>query len=185
MKFPHFALIFTVREKFVKCTLHKGVDRSLCARTSLCSSAHKIYLHRGDTQMKKISKFAAILTALALALAFTACSHPNSGDDSSSSSSGNSATQTTIYLDGTYEYYSTGSHNSWNRYTFAPEGTISWTSSAGRSGNGTFTVEGDNLSGSFTLGDGTTYTVSGTKTSTTTWSITFDSGEPFTITKQQ
>ncbi len=135
--------------------------------------------------MKKISKFAAILTALALALAFTACSHPNSGDDSSSSSSGNSATQTTIYLDGTYEYYSTGSHNSWNRYTFAPEGTISWTSSAGRSGNGTFTVEGDNLSGSFTLGDGTTYTVSGTKTSTTTWSITFDSGEPFTITKQQ
>ena len=130
--------------------------------------------------MKKISKFAAILTALALVLALAACSHPNSGDDSSGS-------QAATYLDGTYEYYSTGSHNSWNRYTFAPEGTISWTDSVGRSGNGTFTVEGDNLSGSFTLnfGDGTTYTVSGTKTSTTTWSITFDSGEPFTITKQQ
>lgn len=133
--------------------------------------------------MKKTSKLAAILTALALVLALTACSHPNSGDDSSGSSSNSGGTQAT-YLDGTYEYYSTGSHRSWSRYTFAPEGMISWTSSAGRSGNGTFTVEGNNLSGSLTLGDGTTYTVSGTKTSTTTWSITIGSGEPFTITKQ-
>ena len=130
--------------------------------------------------MKKLTSIVlAAVTAVLLACAFSACGNPNG-----TSGGNNNSSQTATYLDGTYEYYSTGSHNSWNRYTFAPEGTISWTSSAGRSGNGTFTVEGDNLSGSFTLGDGTTYTVSGTKTSTTTWSITFDSGEPFTITKQ-
>ena len=51
--------------------------------------------------MKKLSKLAAILTALALVLALAACSHPNSGDDSSGSSSNSGGTQAT-YLDGTY-----------------------------------------------------------------------------------
>ena len=129
--------------------------------------------------MKKISKFDAILTALALVLALTACSHPNSGDDSSGSSSNSGGKQAT-YLDGTYTYsYSLGKKD------------VTWTSNA----DGTFTrtglsmtdahytIEGNTLSGSYTYNP-ETVTVSGTKTSTTTWSITIGSDEPFTITKQ-
>ena len=129
--------------------------------------------------MKKISKFAAILTALALALALTACSHPNSGDDSSGSSSNSGGTQAT-YLDGTYTYsFSLGNKDA--TWTFRPDGTF------GRTGlsmtDAHYTIEGNTLSGSYTYNT-ETVTVSGTKTSATTWSITIGSGEPFTITKQ-
>ncbi len=123
--------------------------------------------------MKKISKFAAILTALALALALTACSHPNSGDDSSGS-------QAVTTLDGTYTYsYSLGSKNV--TWTFNADGTFTRTGLSMTDAH--YTIEGNTLSGSYTYNT-ETVTVSGTKTSTTTWSITIGSDEPFTITKQ-
>ena len=123
--------------------------------------------------MKKFSKLAVILTALAVSLMLTACPHSNEGN-----SSGNS-TQAT-YLDGTYTYsFSLGNKDA--TWTFRPDGTF------GRTGlsmtDAHYTIEGNTLSGSYTYNT-ETVTVSGTKTSATTWSITIGSGEPFTITKQ-
>lgn len=135
--------------------------------------------------MKKITKLAAILTALALALALTACSHPNSGDDSSSSSSG---TQTATTLDGTYSGTFSMTANTTVTLEFRSNGEI-WSklsSQTSFTNQGTYSIEGDSLSG--TSGSGAQMlTYSGTKQTATTWSISVSGSslnETFTITKQ-
>ena len=136
--------------------------------------------------MKKISKFAAILTALALALAITACSHPNSGDDSSGSSSNSGGTQAT-YLDGTYKYSHPGAAKGYT-ITFSPDGTISSTGATMDNFSGTYSINGNELSGTGN-DDNSSYSVSGTKIDDTSWSITLtnidlDRSTDYTITKQ-
>ena len=132
--------------------------------------------------MKKLSKLAAIITALALALALTACSHPNSGDDSSDSS-----TQATTYLDGTYKYSHAGAATGYT-ITFSPDGTISSTGATMANFSGTYSINGNELSGTGN-DDNSSYSVSGTKINDTSWSITLtnidlDSSTDYTITKQ-
>lgn len=118
--------------------------------------------------MKKLSRLAAIFTAIALTLAFTACSHPNSGDDGGSTSN---------HLDGTYKY--TWGNNGQN-LEFLPNGTIQVNngSNGANTGSGTYTITGDNLSGNASFGNNESLTVTGTKTSDTVWtvSITWVSG---------
>ena len=124
--------------------------------------------------MKKFSKLAVILTALAVSLMLTACPHSGNGGNSS----GNS-TQAT-YLDGTYTYsFTLGKKDV--TWTFNADGTFTRTGLSMTDAH--YTIEGNTLSGSYTYNT-ETVTVSGTKTNTTTWSITIGSGEPFTITKQ-
>ena len=121
--------------------------------------------------MKKFSKLAVILTALAVSLMLTACPHSNEGG----------STQAVTYLDGTYTYsFSLGSKDA--TWTFRPDGTFKRTGLPMTDAH--YTIEGNTLSGSYTYNT-ETVTVSGTKTSATTWSITIGSDEPFTITKQQ
>lgn len=136
--------------------------------------------------MKKTSKLAAILTALALALALAACSHPNSGDDSSGSSSNSGGTQAT-YLDGTYTYSHAGAAKGYT-ITFSPDGNISSTGATMSNFSGTYSINGNELSGTGN-DDHCSYSVSGTKINDTSWSITltnidFDSSIDYTITKQ-
>lgn len=94
--------------------------------------------------MKKTSKLAAILTALALALALTACSHPNSGDDSSGSSSEGS----TPVIQGTYSGELTDSEGG-DPFDFAitvdstGKASFSWTSVRF---SGPVTLNGDSFS---------------------------------------
>ena len=118
--------------------------------------------------MKKLSRLAAIFTAIALTLAFTACSHPNSGDDGGSTSN---------HLDGTYKY-SWGSNG--QNLTFLENGTIQVNNgpSGNNNGSGTYTISGDTLSGNASFGSNDSLTVTGTKTSDTVWtiSITWVSG---------
>ncbi len=130
--------------------------------------------------MKKISKFAAILTALALALTLAACSHPNSGDDSSGS-------QAATTLDGTYSgTFTSGAANF--TLNFYSNGTLS-VSVGSTSDSGTYSIDGTSLSGSSGTGN-SLLTYSGTKHTDTTWKInvTDYNGGNFasnvTITKQ-
>ena len=137
--------------------------------------------------MKKISKFAAIFTALALVLALAACSHPNSGDDSSGSSSNSGGTQAATYLDGTYKYSQAGAAKGYS-ITFSPDGTISSTGATMANFSGTYSINGNELSGTGN-DDHSSYSVSGTKINDTSWSITLtnidlDSSTDYTITKQ-
>ena len=120
--------------------------------------------------MKKFSKLAVILTALAVSLMLTACPHSNEGG----------STQAATYLDGTYTYsFTLGKKDV--TWTFNADGTFTRTGLSMTDAH--YTIEGNTLSGSYTYNT-ETVTVSGTKTSTTTWSITIGSDEPFTITKQ-
>jgi len=125
--------------------------------------------------MKKTSKLAAIITALALALALTACSHPNSGDDSSGSSSNSDGTQAT-YLDGTYKMRagSQGQH-----YLFLPDGTIEVNTGfhGANEGSGTYTIRGNTLSGNVNSGEDTV-TFTGRKDSDGKWFVSFANGDP-------
>lgn len=135
--------------------------------------------------MKKISKFAAILTALALVLALAACSHPNSGDDSSGSSSNSGGTQTATTLDGTYSgTFNLGSISI--TVVFNSNGTVSATGNSITS-DGTYSIDGTHLSGSSGNSNKNRLTYSGTKQTDTTWSIIATANDhdyPFTITKQ-
>ena len=138
--------------------------------------------------MKKTSKLAAILTALALALALTACPNPNSGDDSSGSSSSSSGTQTATTLDGTYSGTFSMTASTTVTLEFRSNGEI-WSklsSQTSFTNQGTYSIEGDSLSG--TSGSGSQMlTYSGTKQTATTWSISVSGSslnETFTITKQ-
>ena len=126
--------------------------------------------------MKKLTSIVlAAVTAVLLACAFSACGNPNG-----SSGGNNNSSQTATYLDGTYTYsYSLGSKNV--TWTFNADGTFTRTGLSMTDAH--YTIEGNTLSGSYTYNT-ETVTVSGTKTSTTTWSITIGSDEPFTITKQ-
>ena len=123
--------------------------------------------------MKKISKFAAIITALALALALTACSHPNSGDDSSGS-------QAATYLDGTYKLR-TGSQG--QHYLFLPDGTFEVNTGfhGANEGSGTYTISGNTLSGNGNIGEDTV-TITGRKDSDGKWfatyTVSFANGNP-------
>ena len=123
--------------------------------------------------MKKISKFAAIITALALALALTACSHPNSGDDSSGS-------QAATTLDGTYKLR-TGSQG--QHYLFLPDGTFEVNTGfhGANEGSGTYTISGNTLSGNGNIGEDTV-TITGRKDSDGKWfatyTVSFANGNP-------
>ena len=123
--------------------------------------------------MKKISKFAAIITALALALALTACSHPNSGDDSSGS-------QAATTLDGTYKLR-TGSQG--QHYLFLPDGTFEVNTGfhGANEGSGTYTISGNTLSGNGNIGEDTV-TITGRKDSDGKWfatyTVSFANGDP-------
>lgn len=114
--------------------------------------------------MKKLSKLAAIITALALVLALTACSHPNSGDDSSGS-------QAATTLDGTYKMRagSQGQH-----YLFLPDGTIELNTGfhGANEGSGTYTISGNTLSGNGNEGENTV-TFTGRKDSDGKWFVTY------------
>ena len=129
--------------------------------------------------MKKLSKLAAILTALALALALTACSHPNSGDDSSGS-------QAATYLDGTYRMTVAG-HGI--HYLFLPDGTIEVNTGfhGDNEGSGTYTISGNTLSGNGNEGENTV-TFTGRKDSDGKWFVTytvsFANGDPDFISEE-
>ena len=129
--------------------------------------------------MKKISKFAAIITALALALALTACSHPNSGDDSSGS-------QAATTLDGTYKLR-TGSQG--QHYLFLPDGTIELNTGfhGANEGSGTYTISGNTLSGNGNIGEDTV-TITGRKDSDGKWfatyTVSFANGDPDFISEE-
>ena len=131
--------------------------------------------------MKKFSKLAVILTALAVSLMLTACPHSGNG----SNSSGNS-TQAT-YLDGTYKYSHAGAAKGYT-ITFSPDGTISSTGATMANYSGTYSINGNELSGTGN-DDNSSYSVSGTKINDTSWSITLtnidlDISTNYTITKQ-
>lgn len=135
--------------------------------------------------MKKLSKLAVILTALALNLALTACSHPNSGDDSSGSSSNSGGTQAT-YLDG--EYYARNVSGA-NTYTISlyDDGTVIytfWHTTHSTEYTGSYTVNGNTLSGSCTH-ETETLNISGTKIDDTSWTVTVESYTFSTVTKQE
>ena len=123
--------------------------------------------------MKKLSKLAAIITALALALALTACSHPSSGDDSSGS-------QAATTLDGTYKM-TTGGHG--QHYLFLPDGTINVNTGfhGANEGSGTYTISGNTLSGNGNIGEDTV-TITGRKDSDGKWfatyTVSFANGNP-------
>ena len=124
--------------------------------------------------MKKFSKLAVILTALAVSLMLTACPHSNEGG----------STQAT-YLDGTYS----GTFNLSSisiTVVFNSDGTVSATGNSITS-NGTYSIDGTSLSGSSGSNNTNSLTYSGTKQSDTTWSIIATANNhdyPFTITKQ-
>ena len=131
--------------------------------------------------MKKFSKLAVILTALAVSLMLTACSHSGNGGNSS----GNS-TQAT-YLDGTYTYSHPGAAKGYT-ITFSPNGNISSTGATMANFSGTYTINGNELSGTGN-DDHSSYSISGTKINDTSWSITLtnidlDSSTDYIITKQ-
>ena len=126
--------------------------------------------------MKKFSKLAVILTALAVSLMLTACSHSNEGG----------STQAT-YLDGTYSYSYPGAAKGYT-ITFSPNGNISSTGATMANFSGTYTINGNELSGTGN-DDHSSYSISGTKINDTSWSITLtnidlDSSTDYIITKQ-
>ena len=130
--------------------------------------------------MKKFSKLAVILTALAVSLMLTACSHSgNSGN-----SSGNS-TQAT-YLDGTYKMKagSQGQH-----YLFLPDGTFEVNTGfhGANEGSGTYTISGNTLSGNGNKGENTV-TITGRKDSDGKWfatyTVSYANGDPDFISEE-
>ena len=129
---------------FVKCTLHKN-----------------FYLLQGETKMKKFSKLAVILTALAVSLMLTACPHSNEGG----------STQAATYLDGTYKM-KTGSQG--QHYLFLPDGTIEINTGfhGANEGSGTYTISGNTLSGNGNIGEDTE-TITGRKDSDGKWFVTY------------
>ena len=110
--------------------------------------------------MKKFSKLAVILTALAITLMLTACPHSNEGG----------STQAT-YLDGTYKM-SVGGKGA--HYLFLPDGTIEVNTGfhGANEGSGTYTISGNTLSGNGNEGENTV-TITGRKDSDGKWFVTY------------
>ena len=132
--------------------------------------AQKIYLLQGETKMKKFSKLAVILTALAVSLMLTACSHSNEGG----------STQAATYLDGNYKLR-TGSQG--QHYRFLPDGTFEVNTGfhGANEGSGTYTIRGNTLSGNGNIGEDTV-TITGRKDSDGKWfatyTVSFANGNP-------
>ena len=137
--------------------------------------AQKIYLLQGETKMKKFSKLAVILTALAVSLMLTACPHSNEGG----------STQAATYLDGTYKLsLDRGSH-----YLFLPDGTIEINTGfhGANEGSGTYTISGNTLSGNGNKGENTV-TITGRKDSDGKWfatyTVSYANGDPDFISEE-
>ena len=113
--------------------------------------------------MKKFSKLAVILTALAVSFMLTACPHSGNGGNSS----GNN-TQTATTLDGTYSGTFTSGAATFT-LNFYSNGTLS-VSVGSTSESGTYSIDGTSLSGSSGKRN-SLLTYSGTKQTDTTWKI--------------